>query len=54
MGIKASDTRVSLIIDRDFKKALQELAKQDRRSLNNLINIALQDYYKKNKKKLEK
>lgn len=41
-----SNTRYSLTIDREFKAQLQEIANKERRSLNNLIIVALEKYIK--------
>lgn len=35
---------ISLRIDSELKKQLENIAKDDRRSLNNLISIALEEY----------
>lgn len=39
-----TNTRYSLTIDKDFKSKLQEVANKERRSLNNLIIVALEKY----------
>lgn len=41
-----SNTRYSLTIDKDFKSKLQDVATKERRSLNNLIIVALEKYLK--------
>lgn len=41
-----TNTRYSLTIDREFKAQLQEIANKERRSLNNLIIVALEKYIK--------
>lgn len=40
---------VSVRMSMETKTALQEIAKKDRRSLNSLISIILDDYVAKNK-----
>lgn len=42
--ILPSNTRYSLTIDKEFKNKLQEVADKERRSLNNLIIVALEKY----------
>lgn len=42
--ISNTNTRYSLTIDKEFKKELQEIADKERRSLNNLIIVALEKY----------
>lgn len=44
--VRADKTRTSLTIEREFKKQLEELAKEQNRSFNNLVITVLQDYYK--------
>lgn len=39
-----SNTRYSLTIDKEFKAELQKVATKERRSLNNLIIVALEKY----------
>lgn len=39
-----TNTRYSLTIDKGFKSKLQEIADKERRSLNNLIILALEKY----------
>lgn len=39
-----TNTRYSLTIDKEFKSKLQEIAEKERRSLNNLIIVALEKY----------
>lgn len=41
-----SNTRYSLTIDKEFKAKLEEIAAKERRSLNNLIIVALEKYAK--------
>ena len=40
-----------LYIEKELKASLEELAKKDGRSLNNLINKVLKDYVDKGRKK---
>lgn len=42
---------IKLRTDADFKAELQELAKKDKRSLNKFIEVVLEDYVAKEKKK---
>lgn len=51
MSIKASKTIVHVIIDRAFKTELEEFARQDNRSLSNLIDTVLQEYAQKRKER---
>lgn len=41
-------TTLTIRISPDLKQSLEVLAKQDDRSMNNLINIILKDYIKRN------
>lgn len=50
MTIRKDKTRTNLTIEKEFKKQLEELAKEQNRSLNNLIITVLQEYYKEVKK----
>lgn len=51
MGISEKNTRTILTIDKEFKEKLTELAKEQDRSFNNLVIVALKDYYNKMTKK---
>ncbi len=42
--IKESNTRYSLTIDKDLKSRLEKLAKEEKRSLNNMIIYCLEKY----------
>ena len=45
--ISKDKTRILLTIKRDIKSTLEEIAKKENRSLNNLIITILKDYLKK-------
>lgn len=49
MTINKSNTQMSLIISKELKKELKQIADTQNRSLNNLINTVLMDYLKNNK-----
>ena len=40
---------IHLVIEADLKARLEQLAEKDKRSLNNLINVALEEYANKGK-----
>jgi hypothetical protein len=42
--------RISLLIPKELKEALQELATKDRRSLNAYLTLLLEEHVKKAKK----
>lgn len=44
--ISKENTRTNITINKEFKKQLQEIAKEQNRSFNNLIITVLQDYVK--------
>lgn len=44
--VRADKTRTSLTIEKEFKKQLEALAKEQNRSFNNLVITVLQEYYK--------
>jgi len=44
MTISKDNTRTQLTISRDLKKQLEDLAKKQNRSFNNLIITILQEY----------
>lgn len=46
MGIGEDKTRVILTITKDLKESLQEIAKDENRTLTNLIVTILKDYVK--------
>lgn len=49
MTIKKSNIQMSLIIPKEVKQELKQIADNENRSLNNLINTVLLDYLKNNK-----
>lgn len=49
MTIKKSNIQMSLIIPKEVKQELKQIADAENRSLNNLINTVLLDYLKNNK-----
>lgn len=49
MTIHKSNTQMSLIISKDLKQELKQIADAENRSLNNLINTVLIDYLKNKK-----
>lgn len=49
MTIHKSNTQMSLIISKELKQELKQIADNENRSLNNLINTVLLDYLKNNK-----
>lgn len=46
MSINKDNTRTNLTISKELKKQLEELAKQDNRSFNNLVITILENYVK--------
>lgn len=44
MVIGQDKTRTTITIDKELKKHLEEIAKKENRSLNNLIITVLKDY----------
>ncbi|NLK29234.1 MAG: ribbon-helix-helix protein, CopG family [Clostridiales bacterium] len=44
MSIASDKTRVSIVIDKEDKLKLEELAQADDRSLNYVINKAIKEY----------
>jgi predicted HicB family RNase H-like nuclease len=44
MSISKDNTRTVITIPKELKKQLEELAKQDNRSFNNLVIKILKDY----------
>lgn len=49
MTISKDNIRMSLIVSKELKKNLEEQAKKDNRSVNNLINTVLIEYLNKKK-----
>lgn len=49
MTIRKTNVQMSLIIPKDLKHELKQIADNENRSLNNLINTILLDYLKNNK-----
>lgn len=48
MSISELKTRMSLVIDKSDKEALEKIAKADDRSVNYTINKAIKEYIKQN------
>lgn len=48
LSIGKDKTRSNLIIEKDMKKDLEELAKKQNRSFNNLVITILKEYLEKN------
>lgn len=49
MTIRKTNVQMSLIIPKEVKQELKQIADDENRSLNNLINTVLLDYLKNNK-----
>lgn len=49
MAISEDKTRTNITIEKDLKKQLEEEAKKQNRSFNNLVITILKEYIKKNK-----
>lgn len=49
MTINKTNTQMSLIIPKEVKQQLKQVAANENRSLNNLINTVLIDYLKNKK-----
>lgn len=47
MAISENNTRTLITIPKELKAALEEKAKQENRSFNNLVITVLQEYIKK-------
>lgn len=47
--VSENNTRITFTIEKDLKVKAEELAKKEKRSLSNLINIALEEYINKNR-----
>ncbi|WP_461207835.1 DNA-binding protein [Clostridium sp. DL1XJH146] len=47
MSISKENVRANLIINRELKKKLEEIAVKETRSFNNLVITILKDYVKK-------
>ena len=45
MTISENKTRFSLTIEKEVKQQLEQIAKEQNRSLNNLIETILKEYY---------
>lgn len=48
--VSENNTRITFTIEKDLKSKAEEYAKKERRSLSNLINVALEEYINKNRK----
>ena len=46
--VSENNTRVTFTIDKELKSKAEEVAKIEKRSLSNLINIALEEYIQNN------
>lgn len=46
--VSENNTRITFTIDKELKNKAESIAKDERRSLSNLINIALEEYIKNN------
>lgn len=46
--VSENNTRITFTIEKDLKSKAEECAKKEKRSLSNLINIALEEYINKN------
>ena len=51
MSIPKDKTTITAIVDKEDKKALQELADNDRRSLSNYVALVLEEHLKSKGKK---
>lgn len=47
--VSENNTRITFTIDKELKSKAEECAKNERRSLSNLITIALEEYINKNR-----
>lgn len=47
--VSENNTRITFTIEKDLKVKAEEFAKKEKRSLSNLINIALEEYINKNR-----
>ena len=47
--VSENNTRITFTIEKDLKSKAEECAKREKRSLSNLINIALEKYINKNR-----
>jgi predicted HicB family RNase H-like nuclease len=47
MSISIENTRTNLTISKEFKSQLEEIAKQQNRSFNNLVITILKEYVEK-------
>ena len=50
MAISKDNDRLTIIINKDLKKDLEEIAKDDKRSTSNYVAGLLEDHIKKTKK----
>lgn len=48
MSIASDKTRISLVIDKEDKTKLEEIAKADDRTLSYIVNKAIKEYLKRN------
>lgn len=46
--VSENNTRITFTITKELKSKADEYAKSEKRSLSNLINVALEDYINKN------
>ena len=51
MSIGKDKVRSALTIEKDFKAQLEEIAKENNRSFNNMVITILKEYVKENEKK---
>ena len=51
MAVKEGKTRVMIQLDNDRKELLQSIAKEEGRSLSNMINYIISQYLKEQKNK---
>lgn len=47
--VSENNTRITFTIEKNLKSKAEECAKKEKRSLSNLINIALEEYINKNR-----
>lgn len=46
--VSENNTRITFTIDKELKTKAEDIAKIEKRSLSNLINVALEEYIKNN------
>lgn len=49
MAVKDSNTRISVKVSNDTKEKLEKLAKEDKRTISNFIEVLLEKYLNDNK-----